>query len=81
MNDTSPHEASHHGNLAAIHALLDQGTNLEEDNSGNGTALIVAVTAGQDEAMKLLLEYGASPEAMVIDECGHERDTALLLEA
>lgn len=81
MNDTSLHEASCNGDLAAIRALLDQGVNIEEDNFGNGTALIIAVTAGQDEAVKLLLEYGASPEAMAVDEYGQERDIALLLAA
>jgi ankyrin repeat protein len=43
--------------------------------------MIAVVETGYEEAVELLLDYSASPEAMAVDDYGQPRNTAILSAA
>ncbi len=56
--------ATHSGNVATLSALLEAGANPNSDVSGH-TALHVAVLRGNNDAVKALLDHGATVNAKV----------------
>lgn len=79
--DTALCEASRNGDLPEIRRLLDQGADLEWDEFGSGTPLIAAIEAGQEQAVELLINSGASTDAMGTDDFGRARNNTALLAA
>jgi ankyrin repeat protein len=65
------HAAVHMGHLDTARVLLDRGADVNLDNlyQYGGTALVTAYDRGNLEAMALLLEHGADPDAQH-DDCG-----------
>ena len=56
---TSLHVASEEGDLETVRSLLDGGVDVNERNSSQDTALLLAMFCGRFEVARLLIEYGA----------------------
>ena len=54
-------EASALGAVAAIEVLLEYGADIDAVSPNRGTALMLALTEGRDDAARLLLDKGANP--------------------
>jgi ankyrin repeat protein len=51
-----------------VSLLLRYGARIDARNSAGETALVLAVRAGQPEVARLLVDAGASPDALLRDE-------------
>lgn len=60
------HEAAKLRDLSLLRALLRAGANIEEPDPQKKTALYVAATRGSAEAVRMLLEWGASPHGGLV---------------
>lgn len=56
------HEAATLGAVPALRVLLEHGAEIDAASSEHGTALMLALRCGQEDATQLLLEKGADPE-------------------
>ena len=57
-DDTGLTEAASQGNSAAVAWLLDNGANINHMCNYSGSALMMAISSGQTEVVKLLLDRG-----------------------
>ena len=67
---TALHVASREGNVAAIRKLASLGANLDKENGASLPAAFCALIGGHLDALWLLLELGAHPDARGEVGCG-----------